>query len=158
MGRKEDLRRKHQEEWEQQQEKWKRAQRWQVQFRSLGMFPEFFVQGPPEQRMTELSFDTSELETGRTEPPDDQIRIRDGFLVEGRVGEIDSSEKERLRSIGRIVAKSLRVAGYDSETDGFMFLAQQGELLDDLSVVYREVKEILSHNHDSSDDEQSQMQ
>ena len=154
----EDLRRKHQEEWEQQQEKWKRAQRWQVQFRSLGMFPEFFVQGPPEQRMTELSFDTSELETGRTEPPDDQIRIRDGFLVEGRVGEIDSSEKERLRSIGRIVAKSLRVAGYDSETDGFMFLAQQGELLDDLSVVYREVKEILSHNHDSSDDEQSQMQ
>ena len=154
----EDLRRQHQEEWERQQEEWKRAQRWQVRFGSLGMFTRFFVQGPPEQRMTELSFDTSELETGRTEPPDDQIRIRDGFLVEGRVGEIDSSEKERLRSIGRIVAKSLRVAGYDSETDGFMFLAQQGELLDDLSVVYREVKEILSHNHDSSDDEQSQMQ
>ena len=55
--------------------------------------------------MTELSFDTSKLETGRTEPPDDQIRIRDGFLVEGRVGEIDTSNKERLRGIGRIVAK-----------------------------------------------------
>lgn len=158
MGREEDLRRRHQEEWKRQQEEWERAQRWQVQFRSLGMFPQFFVQGPPEQRMTELSFDTSKLETGRTEPPDDQIRIRDGFLVEGRVGEIDTSNKECLRGIGRIVAKSLKIAGYNPETDGFMFLAEQGDFLDDLSVVYREVKETLNHNHDASDDEQSQVQ
>lgn len=108
--------------------------------------------------MTELSFDTSKLETGRTEPPDDQIRIRDGFLVEGRVGEIDTSNKECLRGIGRIVAKSLKIAGYNPETDGFMFLAEQGDFLDDLSVVYREVKEALNHNHDASDDEQSQVQ
>ena len=154
----EDLRRQHQEEWERQQEEWKRAQRWQVRFGSLGMFTRFFVQGPPEQIMTELSFDTSKLETGRTEPPDDQIRVRDGFLVEGRVGKINTSEEECLRGIGRIVAKSLKIAGYNPETDGFMFLAEQGDLLDDLSVVYREVKEILNHNHDTSGDEQSQVQ
>lgn len=158
MGRREDLRRRHQEEWEQQQEEWKRAQRWQVRFGSLGMFTRFFVQGPPEQRMTEPSFDTSKLETGRTEPPDDQIRIYDGFLVEGRVGEINTSEEECLRGIGRIVAKSLKIAGYNPETDGFMFLAEQGDPFDNLLVVYREVKEILNHNHDASDDEQSQVQ
>ena len=154
----EDLRRQHQEEWERQQEEWKRAQRWQVRFGSLGMFTRFFVQGPPEQRMTELLFDTSKLETGRTEPPDDQIRIRDGFLVEGRVGEIDTSKEEYLRGISRIVAKSLKIAGYNPETDGFIFLAEQGDSLDNLSVVYREVKEILNHNHGTFDDEQSQVQ
>ena len=158
MGRKEDLRRRHQEEWKRQQEEWERAQRWQIEFRSLDMFPEFFIQGPPEQRMAELSFDTGELETGRTEPPDDQIRVRDGFLVEGRVGKINTSKEQRLRSIGRIVAKSLRVAGYNPETDGFMLFAEQGNLLKDLSVVYKEVEESLNHDHDVSDDEQSQVQ
>ena len=108
--------------------------------------------------MTESSFDTSKLETERTEPPDDQIRIYDGFLVEGRVDEINTSEEECLRGIGRIVAKSLKIAGYNPETDGFIFLAEQGDSLDNLSVVYREVKEILNHNHGTSDDEQSQVQ
>lgn len=108
--------------------------------------------------MTEPSFDASKLETGRTEPPDDQIRIYDGFLVEGRVGEINTSEEECLRGIGRIVAKSLKIAGYNPETDGFIFLAEQGDPFDNLLVVYREVKEILNHNHDASDDEQSQVQ
>lgn len=84
--------------------------------------------------------------------------MRDGFLVEGRVGKINTSNEQRLRSIGRIVAKSLRVAGYNPETDGFMLFAEQGNHFKDLSVVYKEVEESLNHDHDVSDDEQSQVQ
>ena len=98
------------------------------------------------------------LANSRPEEPNRPIRIYDGFLVEGRVGEINTSEEECLRGIGRIVAKSLKIAGYNPETDGFIFLAEQGDPFDNLLVVYREVKEILNHNHDASDDEQSQVQ